>query len=66
MKFLRLLVIALIITAAWALMASDADTSSLFLLSKVGGFALFIVAAILFTFYDNRGMLKEDADNEWH
>lgn len=66
MKFLRLLVIALIIAAAWALMAADANTSSLFLLSKVGGFALFVVAAILFTFYDNRGMLKEDADNEWH
>ena len=66
MKFLRLLIIALLALVVMLLFAADSISPTAFLLSKIGGLTLLGIVAIVCLFYDKRGMLDDDKDHEWH
>lgn len=67
MKTLRLILITILAGLGVLLLASDADPDAIctFLFSKIGGFVLIGLAAIVCLFYDKRGLLDEDTDHPW-
>lgn len=67
MKTLRLIFITILAGLGILLLASDAnpDAECTFLLSKIGGFVLIGLAAIVCLFYDKRGLLDEETDHPW-
>lgn len=67
MKTLRLLFITILAGSGVLLLASDADPDAIctFLLSKIGGFVLVGLAAIVCLFYEKRGLIDEETDHPW-
>lgn len=56
---IRLAIIAIMILACVMLLASDSDSLSAFVWSKIIGFAMMPVIALLYNYWDKRGALGE-------
>lgn len=56
---IRLAIIAIMTIACVMLLASDSDSLSAFVWSKIIGFAMMPVIALLYNYWDKRGALGE-------
>lgn len=59
MNNIRLAIIATMTLACVMLLASDSDSLSAFVWSKIIGFAMMPVIALLYNYWDKRGALGE-------